>query len=149
MEPEGSLPHSQVPATPPYPETARSHRNISPGMRFTLWLFRNMTRFYGEELLAPRPTPKLEDHPLSAVCDCLFNIYSQLPSILEAVPPSATRGRAMPWWQGPTYCFLSMQNTAMFLHVAQSVCTNFVLTSIKRKLSTVERITGQGGTEGE
>jgi len=24
-------------------------------------------------LLAPRPTPKLEDHPLSAVCDCLFN----------------------------------------------------------------------------
>jgi hypothetical protein len=34
--------------------------------------------FYGE-LLAPRSTPKLEDHPLSAVRDCLF-IYSQLPS---------------------------------------------------------------------
>ena len=31
--------------------------------------------FYGEDLLAPRPTPKLEDHPLSAVRDCLFNIY--------------------------------------------------------------------------
>ena len=30
-------------------------------------------------------------------------IYSQLPSILEAVPPSASWGRAMPWWQGPTY----------------------------------------------
>jgi len=28
-----------------------------------------------EELLAPRPTPKLEDHPLSAVRDCLFNIF--------------------------------------------------------------------------
>ena len=28
--------------------------------------------------------------------------YSQLPSILEAIPPSATWGRAMPWWQGPT-----------------------------------------------
>jgi hypothetical protein len=25
-----------------------------------------MVIFYGEELLAPRPTPKLEDHPLSA-----------------------------------------------------------------------------------
>jgi len=25
MEPEGSLPHSQVPATRPYPETARSN----------------------------------------------------------------------------------------------------------------------------
>jgi hypothetical protein len=34
--------------------------------------FRNKIIFYGEELLAPRPTPKLEDHPLSAVCDCLF-----------------------------------------------------------------------------
>jgi hypothetical protein len=32
--------------------------------------------FYGEELLAPRPTPKLEDHPVSAVRDCLFNIFA-------------------------------------------------------------------------
>jgi hypothetical protein len=30
--------------------------------------------FYGE-LLAPRPTPKLEGHALSAVRDCLFNIF--------------------------------------------------------------------------
>ena len=32
-----------------------------------------------------------------------YLIYLQLPSILEAVPPSATRGRAMPWWQGRTF----------------------------------------------
>jgi hypothetical protein len=32
--------------------------------------------FYGEELLAPRPTPKLGDHPLSAVRDCLFKIFA-------------------------------------------------------------------------
>ena len=32
-----------------------------------------------------------------------YSIYSQLPAILEAVPPSATWGRAMPWWQRPTY----------------------------------------------
>ena len=31
-------------------------------------------------MLAPRPTPKLENHPLSAVRDCLCN-KSQLPSI--------------------------------------------------------------------
>ena len=31
------------------------------------------------------------------------SIYSQLPFILEAVPPSATWGGPMPWWQGPTY----------------------------------------------
>jgi hypothetical protein len=32
--------------------------------------------FLGEELVASRPTPKLEDHPLSAVRDCLFNIFA-------------------------------------------------------------------------
>ena len=29
-----------------------------------------------EVLLAPRPTPKLEDHPFSAVHDCLFNLFA-------------------------------------------------------------------------
>jgi hypothetical protein len=38
--------------------------------------FRNKIIFYGEELLAPRPTPKLEDRPLSAVRDCLVNIFA-------------------------------------------------------------------------
>jgi hypothetical protein len=32
-----------------------------------------------------------------------YSLHSQLPSILEAIPPSATRWRAMPWWQGSTY----------------------------------------------
>ena len=40
-----------------------SHQSTSPGPRFTLWLFHNMMRFYGEEFLVSRPTPKLEDHP--------------------------------------------------------------------------------------
>jgi len=35
----------------------------------------NMTRFH-VELLGPRPTPKLEDHSLSAVRDCLSNIFA-------------------------------------------------------------------------
>jgi len=35
-EPEVLLPESEVPATPPYPEPARSHQSISPGIRFTL-----------------------------------------------------------------------------------------------------------------
>jgi hypothetical protein len=33
-------------------------------------------RFHSEELLAPRPNPKLEDHPLSAVRDYLFDIFA-------------------------------------------------------------------------
>jgi len=32
--------------------------------------------FYVEELLAPRPSPNLEDKPLSAVRICLFNILA-------------------------------------------------------------------------
>ena len=32
--------------------------------------------FHEEALLAPRPTHKLEDHPLSAVRDRLFNIFT-------------------------------------------------------------------------
>jgi hypothetical protein len=55
---------------------------------------------YGEEFLAPRPTPKLEDHLLSAVHDCLFNIFAATIHNWRASPPSATWGRAMPWWQG-------------------------------------------------
>jgi hypothetical protein len=39
-------------------------------------VFRKKLIFYGDELLAPRPTPQLEDHPLSGVHDCLFNIFA-------------------------------------------------------------------------
>jgi len=41
-----------------------------------MYPFRKKPRFYGEELLAPCPTPKLGDHSLSAVRDCLFNILA-------------------------------------------------------------------------
>ena len=34
-------------------------------------MLRNKASFYGEELSAPRPTPKLEDHPLSGVAATL------------------------------------------------------------------------------
>jgi hypothetical protein len=35
-----------------------------------------MVMFYGEELLALRPTHKLEVHSLSAVRDCLFSVFA-------------------------------------------------------------------------
>jgi hypothetical protein len=31
--------------------------------------------FYDEQLSAPRPNSKLDDHPLSAVRDCLLNAF--------------------------------------------------------------------------
>ena len=35
-------------------------------------MVRDMIFFYSEELLATRPTRKLEDHPLSSVRNCLY-----------------------------------------------------------------------------
>jgi hypothetical protein len=39
-------------------------------------MFRNKASFHREELSAPRPTPRLEDHPLPVVRDCLFEIFA-------------------------------------------------------------------------
>ena len=78
-----------------------SSQIIIPAPRL-MFMIPNKTNFHSEVFSTPRPTPKLEDHPLSAVRD-LCSVYSRLPSILEAVTPSATWGCAMPWWQGPTY----------------------------------------------
>jgi hypothetical protein len=88
MEPDGSLPHPQVPANCLYLEPTQS----SPYMplfrclgrtkgsvqvrSFVCEYFVTKIRFHGEEELAPRSTPKLEDHPLSAVRDCLFSIFA-------------------------------------------------------------------------
>jgi hypothetical protein len=40
------------------------------------WMLCSKVSFYAELLLAPRPIPKLEDHTLSPVCQCLFNIFA-------------------------------------------------------------------------
>jgi len=51
---------------------------LSPEQASRMWVFLNKVffSFFREGLLAPRPTPKLEDHSSSAVCDCLFNLFA-------------------------------------------------------------------------
>jgi len=50
-------------------------------------IIRNRIVFNSEELPAPRPTTKLEAHPLSVVRDCLFNILvATLHPHLQKVP---------------------------------------------------------------
>jgi len=49
--------------------------------------------------LAQPPSWRITSCRLSATA---YSIYSQLPSISDSVPTSATWGRAMPWWQGHT-----------------------------------------------
>jgi hypothetical protein len=74
MEPGCSLQNSQQLDSCPYPN---SYQTISPIQRPSE-VFRKTVRFYCKELLSPRPTPELEDHPLSAVRHCLFNILAAI-----------------------------------------------------------------------
>jgi hypothetical protein len=76
----------------PFP-LPRSLLRIRPSSRPCV-TFRNKL-----ELLAPRPTSKLEDHPFSAVGEYLFNIFATILHIWRPVPPSTTRGRAVLWWE--------------------------------------------------
>jgi hypothetical protein len=69
VEREGSLQCSQEPAIGPCTEPDKlpwSFLKICPILRPCV-TFHNKF-FYGEELLDPHPSPKLEDHPLSATC---------------------------------------------------------------------------------
>jgi hypothetical protein len=51
--------------------------------------FRNKLIFYSEELLDAHPTSKLEDNPLSAVRNCLFNTFAATLHTCRVSPPSA------------------------------------------------------------
>jgi hypothetical protein len=51
--------------------TSLSHTKVSVQVRGFVCEY-----FHGEEFLAHRPTPKQEDYLLSAVRDCLFNIFT-------------------------------------------------------------------------
>jgi hypothetical protein len=73
--------------------------------RFREW-FLTCLSFYDEELLAPRPTPKLVYHPLSAVRDCLFIVFATthliwrpfLHSHFEDAPCNGDRGPLNTVW---------------------------------------------------
>jgi hypothetical protein len=60
-----------IQSTSPHPTSPRS---ILSGLRLCLILVRNLFVYDGS--LSPRPTPKLEDHPLSFVCGYVFNIFA-------------------------------------------------------------------------
>ena len=92
MKPEGSLPHSQVPATCPYHEPARSspHTHISlpedlslfrlnqgsvQAPRLTLWVFRNVMLFFLRRgVLSTSPNPQAGG-PLLVGCPRLIIQY--------------------------------------------------------------------------
>jgi hypothetical protein len=67
-------------------------------------LFRNMAIFYGEELLTPHPTPKLEDHPLSSVRGCLFNVLAAILHIWRPFLHSQTEDAPCRGDRDSLYC---------------------------------------------
>jgi hypothetical protein len=98
--PNGLLP-SGFPTKTLYALMFRLYRRISPVPR-PLCMIRNMFEFL-RWVVSTSPNPQAVGLPLVGCPRVLIKyIRSYLP-YLEAVPPSATWGRAMPWWQGPTY----------------------------------------------
>jgi hypothetical protein len=77
------------------PKVHHRTNNIPPQVPVLRQFFVTNIEFYGGGLLVPCPTPELEYHPLSAVRDCLFNIFAATLHIRMPSPLSATRGRAM------------------------------------------------------
>jgi hypothetical protein len=104
MEPECSLPHSQVPTTCLYPEPAQSspyphilllknspsspkslvplslfrlYQIISPGPRLCLWIFRNKDTFSKWEVVSTLPNPQAEGPSLVS---CLILLIQYIPN---------------------------------------------------------------------
>jgi hypothetical protein len=85
---------------PPVPTLSRikPYQRIGPGPRH-VYPFRNKTSFYGEELLASRPTPKPDGCPRLLI----QYIRSYRPYGWPFLHLEPEDGLAIPWWQGPTY----------------------------------------------
>jgi hypothetical protein len=56
-------------------------------------------------LLAPCPTPKIEDHPLSAVHNCFFNIFTATFHTWRPSPPSSPKDATCHHLHN-LYCFI-------------------------------------------
>jgi hypothetical protein len=95
--PDQSSPHHPIPPL--------QVQRIHPGPRLLNDFRKKFIFLYGEGLLAPHPTLKLEDHPLSSVHGCLFNVFaanlhSWRPSLYPR--PEDSPGTHLTWPQSFT-----------------------------------------------
>ena len=88
--------------------TLRCSGRTEKSVRFRRFLdyFVTWLTFYGNEFLASRPIPKLEDHTLLAVRDCLFNIFASVlhiwrPFLYPQPQDAPCRGYKDPLITGP------------------------------------------------
>jgi len=68
--------------------------------------------FYGAELLASRPTSELEDHPLSTVRDCLFNIITA--TLLNNINTSRSEMMSPNYFDSDT-CSMNLLSSRIFI----------------------------------
>jgi hypothetical protein len=96
-------------------------------VRGPLWHFVT-SLFFTWWVVSSRQTPKQEDHPLSPLRDCSFNMFVATLHIWKPCPPSATWGPAMPWWQGThlTWHF-SICCTCIFVYNRRQFMTTWVV----------------------
>ena len=81
----------------------RSYQRINLIPRL-FWIFRNVLSFLLWGVFSISPNPQSWGPPLGGCPRLLIRYIHSYPPYLQAVPPSAAWGRAMPWWQGPIYC---------------------------------------------
>jgi hypothetical protein len=115
MKSAGSLPCSQEPAN------SEALCNIS----------QQAVSFYGEELLAPRPTPKLEDHPLSAIHDTVTATLHPQP---EDAPCRGDRD--------PLLACNDVTQQSFCGAARQNVVSKMTVSSLKKVSCTQERADG-------
>jgi hypothetical protein len=78
-----------------------NHTKVSVQVRGPCLCFITIS-LYSEEFSASCQTPS-RNNTTCRVSATSYSIYSQLPSLLEVVPPSPTEWCIMVWWQGSTY----------------------------------------------
>jgi len=106
---------SILPPSPSHFLKIHLNQRVSPGPK-QIYPFRNTAIFIMVKVFSTSPNHQAGGHTPCRPAATAYSIYAQLLSISEAVPPSTTWGRAMLWWQGPTY--RAVDNTCIFWRFA-------------------------------
>lgn len=81
--------------------------------------------FHAQKLSAPYPTPKLQDHTLLAVWDCLFNIIAAI-TVNICKPPLTSWRHAILLWQTVLWIVIDLIWDTWYEHCAIGDLSNLI-----------------------